>query len=142
MDDLTDQAHPIVAVYGTLRRGCRNHGLLDGATPLGGGTVDGTLWIVETDAHRAYPYPALRQEGDGSRVVVECYRLTDLVQLAALDRLESFDPADEASSEYVRRTVPVAGGPVHAAQVYVYRGPREHLARPIEGGDWVADGGG
>ena len=141
MERRTDTDLPIVAVYGTLRRGCRNHGLLDGATPLGIGSVDGTLWRVETDAHRTYPYPALLFEG-ASRVVVECYRITGPAQLAALDRLESFDPHDEPGSEYVRRTVPVFDGGVVAAQVYVYRGPRALLGQRVPNGDWVAAGGG
>jgi gamma-glutamylcyclotransferase (GGCT)/AIG2-like uncharacterized protein YtfP len=132
---------PVVAVYGTLRRGCRNHGLLDGAEPLGDGHVAGTLWLVETEEHRRYPYPALLLDDQG-QVVVECFRIIGASQLASLDRLESFDPDDEAGSEYVRRSVPVAGARVATAQVYVYRGPREHLARPIPNGDWVADGGG
>jgi gamma-glutamylcyclotransferase (GGCT)/AIG2-like uncharacterized protein YtfP len=131
---------PVVAVYGTLRRGCRNHGLLDGAEPLGDGHVAGTLWLVETEEHRGYPYPALLLDDQG-QVVVECFRIIGASQLASLDRLESFDPDDEAGSEYVRRSVPVAGARVATAQVYVYRGPREHLARPIPNGDWVADGG-
>lgn len=132
---------PVVAVYGTLRRGCRNHHLLDGAEPLGVGLVDGTLWLVETEVQRAYPYPALVLEG-ASQVVVECFRITGPSQLAALDRLESYHPDDEPGSEYVRRTVRVVGARAPSAQVYVYRGPREHLARPIPNGDWVADGGG
>jgi len=139
--DVDAPTFPVVAVYGTLRRGCRNHGLLEGAEPLGAGFVDGTLWLVETEEHRAYPYPALIRDGS-SRVVVECYRVSGAPQLAALDRLESFDPDDEAASEYVRRTVPVAGASVGRAQVYVYRGPRDRLSRPIPGGDWVAGGGG
>jgi gamma-glutamylcyclotransferase (GGCT)/AIG2-like uncharacterized protein YtfP len=132
---------PIVAVYGTLRRGCRNHGLLEGAEPLGAGLVGGTLWVVESEEQRAYPYPALPRDGT-SRVVVECYRLISAAQLDALDRLESFDPGDEAASEYVRRTVPVSNATVDRAQVYVYRGPRERLSRSLPGGDWVAAGGG
>jgi gamma-glutamylcyclotransferase (GGCT)/AIG2-like uncharacterized protein YtfP len=141
MDLASIDDRPVVAVYGTLRRGCRNHGLLEGAEPLGDGLVDGTLWLVDTKEQRAYPYPALLL-GGASQVVVECFRITGPSQLAALDRLESFDPDDEAGSEYVRRTVPVAGARVPTAQVYVYRGLREHLARPIPNGDWVANGGG
>ena len=131
----------VVAVYGTLRASCRNHGLLDRAEPLGPGRIDGSLWWVETGEHRAYPYPALLLQ-PGGPVAIECYRVTSLEQLAALDRLEAYVPEDEPASEYVRRTVPVSGGPVPWAQVYVYRGPHEVLRGQIPNGDWVAAGGG
>lgn len=126
-----------VAVYGTLRRGERNHPLMDGAEYLGTGFVAGAIHLVTAEVERAYPYPALVEGGEG-RVLVELYRLMDTVSLVALDALEGHHPADETGDEYVRRTVPILDGPVDRAEAYVYRGPASELAGVIASGDWVA----
>ena len=126
-----------VAVYGTLRRGQRNHALLDGADFLGTGFVRGALHDVPRSPYRAYAYPAL-VERPLKRVAVEIYRLAGDEMLAALDALERFDPENEAGSQYVRRIMDVVAGPIDRAHAYVYRGSRDELGELIVSGDWVA----
>ena len=127
---------PIIAVYGTLRRGERNHELLGGSEMLGRGTIAGRILEMPRGGERPYGYPAFIPGGDG-RVVVEVYRLPDAALLSRLDELEAYDPRDEAGSEYLRRRLPVLDGPVPEAWVYPVAGTLPAGAEPIPSGDWL-----
>lgn len=126
-----------LATYGTLRRGERNAGFLAGATFLGTGRIAGRLHEMRSAASRPYGYPSCLDAGQGvPAIVVELYRM-DSATLARIDVLEAFDPADESGSEYVRRAVDVADGPVDRAWVYEYNGPPGEVGPAIHDGDWV-----
>jgi len=127
----------VLAVYGTLRRGETNSGLLGAARFLGMGRLAGQLRMMPPSAARAYAYPSLVRDEPGT-VVVEIYALADAAALEATDRLEAYDPADETGSEYVRRAATIEEGPVPEAWVYVYNGPRGEMGAAIPDGDWIA----
>jgi gamma-glutamylcyclotransferase (GGCT)/AIG2-like uncharacterized protein YtfP len=120
--------------YGTLMTGFSRHSFLGDALLEGRARIRGSLYHLGA-------YPGLVLD-DGGWVAGELFRVPDLpARLPALDQEEWCDPADEARSLYVRRTVPVhgVGGAARAAWVYAYnerfgaasgRGPR------VESGDW------
>jgi gamma-glutamylcyclotransferase (GGCT)/AIG2-like uncharacterized protein YtfP len=86
---------------------------------------------------RPYDFPALiPASGADDRVAVEVYRLADAGELARLDELEAYDPADEAGSEYVRRRLAVRDGPVASAWAWVRAAELPASAVPIPSGDW------
>ena len=127
----------VLAVYGTLRRGESNDSLLSGTDYLGEGRIIGRMREMPRTTAREYAYPSLVLDGSGE-VVVELYDLIDPDLLAAVDRLEAFDSADVAGSEYVRTLVDVVDGPVGSAWVYAYNRPLEAMGETIADGDWVA----
>ena len=84
-------------------------------------------------------YPGLVADQAGW-VAGELYRIGDLAErLLALDRVEGYDPTDEAGSLYVRRrtSVRLADGASREAWLYVYNGPPGRGPR-IASGDWRA----
>jgi gamma-glutamylcyclotransferase (GGCT)/AIG2-like uncharacterized protein YtfP len=111
-------------VYGTLKRGCRNHGAMRGAEFAGEASTEPGYLMVNCGS-----YPGLvraRDEQAGMAICGELYRVDDDL-LAALDRLEG------VPQEYVRATIRLADG--CEAQTYFYALPVAGLE--VCGAEWV-----
>jgi gamma-glutamylcyclotransferase (GGCT)/AIG2-like uncharacterized protein YtfP len=127
-----------IFVYGTLKRGEINHGLVAPVIrSIERGWVEGVLYDVGE-------FPAMvegagRVHGELMRVAVD-----DLPGvLRVLDRLEGYDSRDEAGSMYLRRIVEVTGESGTCERAYAYLCNPAHPGMPpmdcfpvVEGGDW------
>jgi gamma-glutamylcyclotransferase (GGCT)/AIG2-like uncharacterized protein YtfP len=144
MSDSPSTVTPLLAVYGTLRRGYRNWPLIAASsTRVDEGTLPGRLLHISSPVRR-YPYPGyvppgpLEQAGTAHRVVVEVVSIDDSAMWPQLDALERYDPGDVAGSEYVRVEVVVTTvlGEVLRCWTYRYEGPVDGYDE-VPGGDWA-----
>lgn len=124
----------LVAVYGSLRKGQPNHDLMRITKPEnkfeGKGTTQGELFPLGSyvpGAHFGASYKG--------KVVVEVYTV-DAATMAGLDRLEGWT-GKEATSNYVRKTVPVTLENGSTIIVWAYEYPRRAATDIIPGGDWA-----
>jgi gamma-glutamylcyclotransferase (GGCT)/AIG2-like uncharacterized protein YtfP len=100
-------------VYGTLKRGHPNHRHLAGQTFVGEATTAPLYRLVDLGF-----YPAMQRLGpDGLAVRGELWDVDDAA-LAAIDRLEGFDPDRPDWCMYRREPIDVPG--FEDVQAYVY----------------------
>ncbi len=121
------ESHPEpyrIAVYGTLKRGYRNHRLLMSAECLG---RDHLRDIVLYDLGPC-PGALLRPSGG---VLVEVYDV-DAATFQRVDALEGYNPRAPEKGDYTRRRLDTRFGP---AWVYLYNG-RVRGCRRISRGAW------
>ena len=113
-----------VFVYGTLKRGCRNHHVLRSAEFLGEAWTQPLYRMVNCGS-----YPGLVRVGcahEGHATQGELYRV-DAPLLAVLDAFE------DVPREYIRASIELQNGA--AAQSYFYCGDTAHL--PLCGAVWA-----
>ena len=116
----------LVAVYGTLKHGLRNHRWLDGAEFVG------TDILTSVTLYDIGPYPGARAEPSRG-VEVEVFRV-DAAGLKRLDRLEDYRVRQPKSGDYDRAVHDTAFGP---AWLYLYN--RDVTGCPvIRQGGWPA----
>ncbi|OLO03931.1 gamma-glutamylcyclotransferase family protein [Salinicola socius] len=117
---------PLVAVYGTLKRGLRNHHWLDGAEFVGEDI------LTSVTLYDLGPYPGARAETSRG-VEIEVFRV-DADCLEGLDRLEDYRVAQPTAGDYDRAIYTTAHG---LAWLYLYN--RDVAGCPVirEGG-WPA----
>ena len=116
----------LVAVYGSLRQGFENHGMIRHAEYLG------EDWLFGITLYDLGPYPGAKME-TSEGVLVEVYRVDDST-LKALDQLEDYVEQDPASSLYIRTKTRTRYG---EAFIYIYN---RHITaeRKITSGVWQA----
>ncbi|MCE8028217.1 gamma-glutamylcyclotransferase family protein [Billgrantia desiderata] len=115
---------PLVAVYGTLKRGQRNHFWLEGADFLGSDRLtSATLYDLG-------PFPGAKPEPSRG-VEVEVFRV-DAALLTELDRLEDFRPRQPHAGLYHRAIHATTFGP---AWLYLYN-PEIAGCKAIRQGGW------
>ncbi len=125
-----------VFVYGTLRRGEKNHrrylaGRYRSCTPA---TLRGRLFF---DPREGYPY-LVPAPGIVHGEVFELDPATAAATLRQLDGLEDYDPGNETGSLYLRREADalLADGRTVRVWVYFWNGPE--IGQPVAGGDFSA----
>jgi gamma-glutamylaminecyclotransferase len=111
MDDATT-----VFVYGTLKRGCRNHHVLRSAIFLGEACTEPVYLMYHCGSYPGLVHAAPADGGQG--IHGELYRV-DGPLLVKLDAFEG------APREYVREVIALQNGVT--AQAYFYRGEVAHL---------------
>ncbi|WP_110668069.1 gamma-glutamylcyclotransferase family protein [Salinicola halophilus] len=115
---------PLVAVYGTLKRGLRNHHWLANAEFVGADTLTtATLYDIG-------PYPGAKAEPSNG-VEIEVFRV-DAGRLKALDRLEDYRVRAPKRGTYDRAVYRTAFGP---AWLYLYN-PDVSGYSAIRAGGW------
>lgn len=115
---------PLVAAYGTLKRGLRNHHWLDGAGFLGSDRLHHiTLYDLG-------PFPGAKLEPSHG-VEVEVFRVSARL-LANLDRLEDYQLHNPAAGLYDRAVHPTTYG---LAWLYLYN-PKIYGHTAIREGGW------
>lgn len=115
---------PLVAVYGTLKRGLRNHHWLEGADFLGSDRLTlATLYDLG-------PFPGAKPEPSHG-VEVEVFRVNARL-LADLDRLEDYRVRTPKAGLYDRAVYTTTFGP---AWLYLYN-PEVKDCPTIRRGGW------
>jgi gamma-glutamylaminecyclotransferase len=112
-------------VYGTLKRGFRNVGLMAGQTYVGP--------VVTAPRYRLYDlgdHPGLVEDGNGRAVRGEVWEVT----AEGLARVDEFEASDEG--EFRRGEIELADG--SAAQAYFYN--RDVTGRPDLGVEYTRRG--
>lgn len=117
----------IVAVYGSLRFGLDNHGILAGSQTIGKG------WLTGYKMNNLGDFPGIVSTSElHQKIRVEWYKVSEST-LEALDQLEGFDPRSPKTSLFIRKHIQSPYGP---GWIYVYNRPINHAAT-VESGDWI-----
>lgn len=106
-----------VFVYGTLKRGCRNHYVLHSARFLGEARTEPLYLLVDCGSYPGLVNASVAREGQA--IQGELYR----VDAQLLDALDIFE---DAPREFIRAPIELQDGAM--AHAYFYQGEAAHLS--------------
>jgi gamma-glutamylcyclotransferase (GGCT)/AIG2-like uncharacterized protein YtfP len=130
---------PPIFVYGSLRHGMENYGMLRGRTLS---EVPATL--VGAQMYSLGWFPMLVEAADdytvrGELMILHPQHYSRV--LTSLDRLEGYDENDEAHSLYLRVRCPVRSKSGREVMAWVYMGSESRVTSRhgeiVAGGDWI-----
>lgn len=124
----------IVAVYGTLRRGCHANGLMRGCRFVGPNVINGRIYDLVS-------FPALKLDKAGPvPVTVDLYELPgdeSPLKLTEIDRYEGCFPGKPDQSLFNRVKTVTVGREVTWVWTYEFRLDVSPF-HEIKSGDWLA----
>lgn len=119
-----DKNKKLICVYGSLRKGLHNHGIIENAELLG------TFWSEPIySLYSLGGFPGLKENGDTS-VLMEVYSVND-IEAKRVDSLEGYS---EDGNNWFYDKVSIET-PYGTASVYIYV-PSVDNRMKVESGDW------
>lgn len=122
----------LVAVYGTLRRGCHANGLMKGCRYVGPDVIHGRIYDLVS-------FPALKRDTTGIvPVVVDLYELPEDFsrKIVEIDRYEGCFPGKPDQSLFNRVRTLTVGRQSNWVWTYEFRLDTSAF-NEIESGDWL-----
>jgi len=124
---MTKKETMLLAVYGSLRKGLRNHFYLSKSEFVGQYDTDHSYSLIDLGS-----FPGLLKEG-GTSVRMEVYKI-DKETLKNIDRLEGYTGKKYNSNLYDRETIKT---PFGDAYTYFYNNDSSDAMRLVTSGDWT-----
>ena len=119
----------IVAVYGSLRDGMGNHGLMQGSDLIGKGVLQEGSTMFSNGGFPILSFAVVKSEP----VVAELYDVANPRSMAMLDRLEGYpDWYDRTEKEFT-----MEDGRTMTAWIYHQNKDFSERLPVVESGDWV-----
>lgn len=120
----------LVAVYGSLRKGMGNHGIISGNEFYKQDTLTGNFRMVSLGG-----FPGVVRTEEVATIVVELYKVQTQAALSRLDMLEGYRGPDQ-SNFYTREEVVTDTGEV--CDIYLLDEESYGSYERVDSGDWVA----
>ncbi len=115
----------LISVYGSLRKNCGNHRLLENANYLGEFKTEPVFSLYSLGG-----YPGLKENGNTS-VTMEVYEVTP-EEARRVDNLEGYTPGAKNNTFYDKIMIDT---PYGKAGTYIYV-PNTNRLELVESGDW------